>query len=56
MSDNLPPKPQLLKEWHERKGDEPWTIDDIAELIIEAYTLGQEESEIQREEFQWWGS
>lgn len=42
MTDKLPPKAELLKEWHERKGDEPWTLEEIAELIADAYWLAEE--------------
>lgn len=45
MSDLLPPKPQLLKEWHERKGNEPWTLEEIAELIADASWLSEQATE-----------
>jgi tellurite resistance protein len=38
----LPPKPQLLKEWFEYKGSEPWSVGDVAELIAEASSLGED--------------
>jgi hypothetical protein len=45
VSDKLPPKAQLLKEWHERKGNEPWTLEEIAELIADASWLGEQAAE-----------
>lgn len=35
-------KPDLLEQWHKRKGSESWSIDDITELIVEASNIGEE--------------
>ena len=39
---NTESKIELLKEWESRKGNEPWTLDDIAELIASAHSLAEE--------------
>lgn len=41
----LPPKAQLLKDWHERKGNNSWTLEEIAEIIADSLQLGEETSE-----------
>jgi hypothetical protein len=35
-------KIELLKEWMSRKGNEPWTGEEIAELIADAHWLVEE--------------
>lgn len=42
MEEQLPPKAQLLKDWHEKKGSEPWSLDDIAQLIARAASIGED--------------
>ena len=39
---NTESKIELLKEWETRKGNESWTLDDIAELIASAHYLAEE--------------
>lgn len=34
-------KTELLQQWHERKGSEPWTVEEIAELIADASHVGE---------------
>jgi hypothetical protein len=34
-------KPDLLEQWHKRKGQEPWSGEEIAELIVEASYIGE---------------
>lgn len=35
-------KVELLEQWHNRKNSQPWTVDEIAELIVEAANIGEE--------------
>jgi Tat protein secretion system quality control protein TatD with DNase activity len=39
---NTEAKIELLKEWESRKGNEPWTLDEIAELIASVHSLAEE--------------
>lgn len=32
----------LVEKWTKKKGSEPWLIEDIAELIVEASNIGEE--------------
>lgn len=34
----------LLEGWHKRKGSEAWSLDEIAELIAQAITIGEEQA------------
>ena len=37
-------KAELLQRWHERKGSEAWSLDEIAELIAEAARIGEDKA------------
>ena len=32
----------LVEKWTKKKGSEPWLIEDIAELIVDASNIGEE--------------